>query len=367
MPIYMDRHDLDENIDAEHVARIHQEDLKFEHEFGCKGLTYWYDGSRKTAFCLINAPNKEALTAMHNKAHGAIPNSIIEVNPGLVETFLGRIVDPSQEDGDNELPIIDDPAFRIIMMIKVSHSKLAGLNDKTQRELLFDFHGLVIDQISHFNGRLVRDTTDSSLISFRSVSDAIKCAYLVYSEYKSLAYSPENHSLHIGISSGLPVTGGKGFFEETIVDAQRLCNIVSGGVVMSSDVFELSNRALLNDNLNQNFFRPLKPSDEKFLSSLMEFMEESWNKTNLKVDHFSDALGLSKSQLYRKVNFLTGKSLNIFLKSYRLKKAISMIETHRGNISEIAFDSGFNSAAYFSKCFVDTYGMLPSEYAKSRT
>ena len=135
MPIYMDRHDLDENIDAEHVAKIHQEDLKFEHEFGCKGLTYWYDGPRKTAFCLINAPNKEALTAMHNKAHGAIPNSIIEVNPGLVESFLGRIVDPTQEDGVNELPIIDDPAFRIIMMIKVSHSKLTGLNDKTQTEL----------------------------------------------------------------------------------------------------------------------------------------------------------------------------------------------------------------------------------------
>ena len=362
----MDRHDLDENIDAEHVAKIHQEDLKFEHEFGCKGLTYWYDGQRKTAFCLINAPNKEALTAMHNKAHGAIPNSIIEVNPGLVESFLGRIVDPSNENNENTFPIIDDPAFRIIMMIKVTHKKLTGLKDKIQNELLFDFHGLVIDQVSHFNGRLVRDTTNSSLISFRSVSDAIECASLVYSEYMSLGSVIENNSLHIGISSGLPVTGEKGFFEETIVDAKRLCNVVSGGVVMSSDVFKLCNNTYLNDKIKQNFFRSLKPSDEKFLSVLMDYMEKVWNKTNLKVEDFSETLGLSKSQLYRKVNFLTGKSLNIFLKSYRLKKAIGMIETHKGNISEIAFDSGFNSAAYFSKCFVETYGILPSEYAKAR-
>lgn len=361
----MDRHDLDENIDAEHVARIHQEDLKFEHEFGCKGLTYWYDGERKTAFCLINAPNKEALTAMHNKAHGAIPNSIIEVNPGIVESFLGRITDPAQEKGENILPIIDDPAFRIIMMIKVIHNDLNGLGDNVQNELLFDFHGLVIDQISHFDGRLVRDTKNSNLISFRSVSDAIECASIVYSEYNSLDFSTNNHSLHIGISSGLPVTGGKGFFEETIVESERLCNVVSGGIVITSDVFELTNNAYLKNKIGENFFRLLKPSDQLFLYDLMEFTEASWNRTNLKVDDFSAALGLSKSQLYRKVKFLTGKSLNIFLKSYRLKKAIKMIETHKGNISEIAFDSGFNSAAYFSKCFVDTYGLLPSEYAKT--
>lgn len=361
----MDRHDLDENIDAEHVARIHQEDLKFEHEFGCKGLTYWYDGERKTAFCLINAPNKEALTAMHNKAHGAIPNSIIEVNPGIVESFLGRISDPAQEKGENILPIIDDPAFRIIMMIKVIHNDLNGLCDNVQNELLFDFHGLVIDQISHFNGRLVRDTKNSNLISFRSVSDAIECASIVYAEYNSLDFSTNNHSLHIGISSGLPVTGGKGFFEETIVESERLCNVVSGGIVITSDVFDLSSNAYLKDKITQNFFRLLKPSDQLFLCDLMNFTEESWNRTNLKVDDFSVALGLSKSQLYRKVKFLTGKSLNIFLKSYRLKKAIKMIDRHKGNISEIAFDSGFNSAAYFSKCFVDTYGVLPSEYAKT--
>ena len=59
MPLYMDRHDLDDTVNAEHVAQIHQEDLKIEHEFGCKGLTYWFDQDRRTAFCLIKAPSKK--------------------------------------------------------------------------------------------------------------------------------------------------------------------------------------------------------------------------------------------------------------------------------------------------------------------
>ena len=357
----MDRHDLDENIDAEHVAKIHQQDLKFEHEFGCKGLTYWYDGKRKTAFCLINAPNKEALNAMHNKAHGAIPNSIIEVNPGIVESFLGRIVDP---DADNK--VIDDPAFRIIMMLEVLHTNLTRLDDEVQNESLKDFHGYVIDQISHFNGRLVKNTSKSNLVSFRSISDVIECSSSIYLHFESLLSLAINYTLQIGVSSGLPVSDRKGFFEETILNANRLCKEVSGSIVLSSNVIELCADDYLNEKVKPYYYRALKPSDEKFLNLLMNFTEEVWNRTNLKVDHFSTALGLSKSQLYRKVKFLTGKSLNIFLKSYRLKRAIKMIETQKGNISEIAFDSGFNSAAYFSKCFVETYGMLPSDYAKAK-
>ncbi len=356
----MDRHDLDENIDAEHVARIHQEDLKHEHEFGCKGLTYWYDGQRKTAFCLIQAPNKEALSAMHDKAHGAIPNSIIEVNPGIVESFLGRIVDPTP--GNN---VIDDPAFRIIMQIELVSHNLYSLGNDIENMQLQDFHGYAIDQISNNNGRLVKNTSNSSLISFGSVSDAIKCASDMYSEYSSLNISPNDHSFHIGISSGLPVSEGKEFFEETIQDANRLCKEVSGGIVLSSNVFELCSGPYMKDKTKQSFFRPLKPSEEKFFTKLMDFTEASWRNTNLKVDHFSEALGLSKSQLYRKVKSLTGKSLNIFLKLYRLNKAIEMIEAQKGNISEIAFDSGFNSAAYFSKCFVETFKILPSEYSKT--
>ena len=43
MPIFMDRHDVSESVTAEIVAQIHQEDLKVQDKFGCRGLTYWFD------------------------------------------------------------------------------------------------------------------------------------------------------------------------------------------------------------------------------------------------------------------------------------------------------------------------------------
>src|SRR5665213_3651320 len=107
MPIYMDRHDVSDTVTAEHVAQLHQEDLKIQHQFGCRGLTYWFDDNRKIAFCLIEAPNAGAIERMHNTAHGQVPHRIIEVNAKVVESFLGRIEDPHKSE-DTELNIIND-------------------------------------------------------------------------------------------------------------------------------------------------------------------------------------------------------------------------------------------------------------------
>lgn len=96
----------------------------------------------------------------------------------------------------------------------------------------------------------------------------------------------------------------------------------------------------------------------------MDRIEESWSDSNLSVDDLGKELGYSKSQLYRMVISLTGKSANRLIRDYRLRKAIELLDQQKGNISEIAFETGFNSPAYFSKCFQKKYGMLPSDYAK---
>src|SRR5258705_4606082 len=123
MQIYMDRHDVSEMVTAENVAQLHQEYLKMQDQFGCRGLTYWFDNKRKTAFCLIEAPDKKALQKMHNKAHGHVPNSIIEVEASIVESFLGRIEDPKKAK-NTVLNIINDPAFRTIMVISLKRLSL---------------------------------------------------------------------------------------------------------------------------------------------------------------------------------------------------------------------------------------------------
>ena len=85
MPIYMDRHDVSETVTAENVAELHQKDLKIQDQFGCRGLTYWFDEKRKTAFCLIEAPDAKDIQKMHNQAHGQVPHSVIEVDARIVE------------------------------------------------------------------------------------------------------------------------------------------------------------------------------------------------------------------------------------------------------------------------------------------
>ncbi len=135
MPIYMDRHDVSEAITAEHVAQLHQEDLKVQHLFGCRGLTYWFDDLRKNAFCLIEAPDKETLQKMHNHAHGQVPNRIIEVDPRIVESFLGRIGDPEKAK-NTELNIINDPAFRTLMVISINRPVPPNKGIRTIQECL---------------------------------------------------------------------------------------------------------------------------------------------------------------------------------------------------------------------------------------
>ena len=90
---YMDRHDI-KGTTATEVAEAHQKDLEIQDKYGCKALTYWFDEANGTTFCLIEAPRKQAVEQMHHEAHGHVPSEIIEVNPGAVKAFLGRIEDP---------------------------------------------------------------------------------------------------------------------------------------------------------------------------------------------------------------------------------------------------------------------------------
>lgn len=129
MPIFMDRHDVP-GVTAKAVAEAHQEDLKIQDKFDCRGLTYWFDEEKGMAFCLIEAPSKDAVQNLHDYAHGLIPNKVIEVEPDLVEAFLGRIEDP--EGVNHAVSIINDPAFRSIMAIYLDSKTRMSFNTGAQ-------------------------------------------------------------------------------------------------------------------------------------------------------------------------------------------------------------------------------------------
>lgn len=355
MPIYMDRHDVAEEVTAEIVAALHKEDLLIQRQYCCKGLTYWYDDIRKTAFCLVEAPNKEAITEMHARAHGEVPNTIIEVDASIVESFLGRIEDPAKSQ-KTELNIVNDPAFRILVVLQLFENELTTVpNNK-----LF----ILIKTITEKNeGRLIKNSSNYLLISFTSTTKAIDASLAIKKVFSDS--NTNTKQLCIGLSAGVPVTKEHGFFEETIKTAMRLSNISRGQIVITSEVKELYESENLNNRLESEEINTLSLQDEKFLKGLMNFLDAQWQNPDLGVDDFCSHLGLSTSQLYRKTKSILHTSTNNLIQEHRLEKALEFLRRRNKTISEIAFETGFNSAAYFTKCFHKKYGVSPSSFIKN--
>lgn len=359
MPLFLDLHDLPEGITAAHVAEMHQADLDLEHKYKCRGLTYWCDEKRKTAFCLIDAPNKQALIDLHENAHGAIPTRIIEVNDTIVESFLGRIEDP-EKSKNVTLNIINDPAFRTLMVVKIISETLRTNGINTLKAAVRGYTSSIKSLTSHYNGRIVKQDANSFLMSFTSVTDAVHCGIKIQEAYHKVI-TPDL-SFKIGISAGTPVTKKDSIFEDTIKTSDYLSDVAKGGFSITTVVKDLyegenQNKPLANDSISV-----LNTTDEDFMMQLMTYTENIWSNATINVSDFEENLGYSKSKLYRTMMNSVGKSPNTFLRDYRLKKALELLEKQSCNISEVAYQTGFSSPAYFSKCFHKKYGILPSNF-----
>ncbi len=367
MPIYMDRHDLS-GVTAKDVAQAHQKDLSIQEDFGCRGITYWFDEKRGAAFCLIEAPDKDAVKNMHDHAHGLVPHQILEVENNVVEAFLGRIQDPEPDNNIDEsgLLILNDPAFRVIMAIEIEESELIKYHKKhTETEAIKQSFNKIIQKIiTQFNGRRVEHVKDGFLISFSSVSKAVCCAMEIQSKLQTIVTQPEMKIFtQIGLSAGVPVTKNKTFFGETIQQANRLCKTAQGGQIFISHSLTdyLSENDLMQIN-EQKSVKIFNVEEEEFLKQLYMVMNTFSNDPNFTVKLLNTKIGLSKSQMYRKTISTVGLSPNDFIKEYRLRMSLKRLKDSQDNISDIAYDSGFSSPSYFSKCFQKRYELLPSDY-----
>jgi AraC-like DNA-binding protein len=364
MPLFLDLHNLPEGITSAHVAEMHQADLDIEHKYDCRGLTYWCDEKRKTAFCLIEAPNKQALIDLHKNAHGAVPTRIIEVNDTIVESFLGRIEDPEKAK-NIKLNIINDPAFRTLMVVKLKSKILRTNKINTLKAAIRGYTTSIKALTSHCNGRIVKEHANTFLMAFNSVTDAIHCGIKIQDTYNNVI-TPDL-KFKIGISAGTPVTKKDNIFEDTIKSADYLSDVVKGDFSISAVVKELYEGENQNKPLTHHqSISVLNTTDENMINLLMTYTESIWSLSTVTVSDFEENLGYSKSKLYRTMINLVGKSPNMFLRDYRLNKALELLEKQDCNISEIAYQTGFTSPAYFSKCFHKKHGILPSNFIYNR-
>jgi signal transduction histidine kinase/CheY-like chemotaxis protein/AraC-like DNA-binding protein/ligand-binding sensor domain-containing protein len=108
----------------------------------------------------------------------------------------------------------------------------------------------------------------------------------------------------------------------------------------------------------------VQSADEKFLLRIKELIHERMSDEQLSVESMADEIGISRSQLYRKVTALTGLSMNELIRNFRLKRAAQLLQQNWGPVSQVAYEVGFSNLSYFSKVFKEEYGVLPSEYEK---
>jgi len=371
MPIYMDRH-IVPGITLKDATEAHNLDVAIQDEFDCKAITFWLDEERGCAFCLIEAPNEQAVRELHNQAHGLIPHEIIEVEENLVMAFLGRINEPESEkrvsaELDN---IFYDPAYRAIMVTNLKEAAIIQSKyGKEQGQKLFNLHNKIIEHaIDRHDGREVRHTGDNFMVSFASVSKSVSCAVEIQNELeKHNRRSGEEICIAIGLSGGDPVTCENDLFGEAVRLAKRLCYLSSerGCILISSEVMDRYGSNRLRKLAEEKPVEFLSTAEEDFFNRLMDLIEKKWDRPTFTLENMCRQMGLSRSQLYRNITSLTGQSFVDFIKDFRLNQALKLIERDRDNITQAAYGSGFNNPSYFTKCFKERFGMLPSEFAKT--
>ncbi len=107
------------------------------------------------------------------------------------------------------------------------------------------------------------------------------------------------------------------------------------------------------------------PIEDAFISRFKNLVEERLSDNNLSIEDLAADMGLSRVQLYRKVKALTGNTPVDLLRKARLGLAQKLLQESTLSVSEIAYQVGFASPSYFTKCYKDEFGTVPGEARKS--
>ena len=104
---------------------------------------------------------------------------------------------------------------------------------------------------------------------------------------------------------------------------------------------------------------------KNFSKRLIKIIYGDLGGSNLSVENLAQRAGMSKATLTRKLHVLVNMTPVEFIQHMRLKHALTLLSKGFGNVTEVAYEVGFNSVSYFSKCFYNHFGIKPSnEFTK---
>lgn len=163
------------------------------------------------------------------------------------------------------------------------------------------------------------------------------------------------------------------------LETEKLASLKSGADDYITKPFSLAeikikvqNMIRVRDNLKEKYRTQISIDSEKivtnetdkaFWEKLHEVIRTHLDNTDFSAEDFARSMHMSRMQLHRKLKATTGFSATGFLRHERLKAGADLIRKG-ALVNEAAYSVGFTSPFYFTRCFKETFGVVPSEYLK---
>jgi class 3 adenylate cyclase len=237
----MDVHFGLDDVTPAAVEQAHLKDLDAQDQFGVRYVKYWFNPQAGKAFCLVHAPSADAAIAVHNAAHGLVPNDIIELDDSLVDAFLGGTPETAHGAAiiSNGCP---DGGFRTILFTDMEGStrQTERLGDDAAMEYVRCHNAIVREQLAASDGREVKHTGDGIMASFVSASRAVECAtaiqhaFHLHNDRAGRDEAPIR--VRIGISAGEPIEDSGDLFGVSVQVAKRACEYADPGQIVVANV-----------------------------------------------------------------------------------------------------------------------------------
>ena len=111
-------------------------------------------------------------------------------------------------------------------------------------------------------------------------------------------------------------------------------------------------------------FQKESHKEDSFMEKALDVLRQHYKNPDLDVDAFCKAMGMSKTSLNNRIQEASGMSIGQLVRTYRLSVAREMLENTTMNVSEVAYEVGFNDPKYFTRCFSKEFGIAPSAVGK---
>lgn len=368
MPLYMDFHELDEFSEetVDQLKQGHLLDLAVQARYNVAYKHYYVSKENRKAFCVMEGPDKESCEAVHREAHGLVACNIVEVELSK----YGHIMGPDFFDPDglhlHENGEIDS-GTRTILLISSLISVANGQSGSVELSKYYpDYSNSLTETVLRYGGRPYVNGKHENLYAFNSSANAVQCSLLLKERISQLNHTLREKSIKFEtttvLNAGEPVTRNPEFFGDTLQLARRLSHTgKDGDIIVSSGVNHLTHPTGTHPQ-SKEVIRMTSVEDERFINRVMDVLERKMKNEKFNVVELSEHVGISRPHLYRKIQHLFGRSPNHLINEIRLREAVKLLQKRFGNISEIAYEVGYNNPSYFSKCFQKRFGILPSGY-----